>query len=193
LETSLKKLNLEYVDLYLIHWPGIRGPLTNSPEVPEKRRETWRAFVDSHKKGKCKAIGVSNYTVQHLEDLLKHSNTAPHVNQVEYHPKLQQKPLVSFCAQHNIVLEAYSSLGQGHLVNDPTAAAIGKEKGKSGCQVLLRWGLQKGAIILPKSAHTERIRENMELFGWELTPAEMARLDALDTDTHFTWDPTSVV
>ncbi|MGI0156751.1 MAG: aldo/keto reductase, partial [Thermoplasmata archaeon] len=167
---SLERLGLDYVDLYLIHWPRA--------DSPGDRLETWRAFEELKDAGLCRAIGVSNYTIRHLEELAR-ARTPPAVNQVEFHPFVYDPELVEYCSTHGIRLEAYSPLTRNRRLDDPTIAEVARTVGRSPAQVLIRWGLQHGAVEIPKSVHRERIRENARVFDFELPDAAMARLDAL--------------
>ncbi|WP_175615059.1 aldo/keto reductase [Piscibacillus halophilus] len=179
-ETSLNKLGLEYLDLYLIHWP-----------VPEqnKYKESWKAMEKLYNDGKIRAIGVSNFKEHHLEDLMKDAEVAPMVNQVEYHPHLQQRSLHEFCKQHNIQLEAWSPLKQGKLLDDPTLTDIAKRHGKSTAQVILRWDLQQEVVTIPKSVKQHRIQENADVFDFELTEEEMKLIHDMNKDERVGPDP----
>jgi diketogulonate reductase-like aldo/keto reductase len=178
-DKSLRRLGLGYIDLYLIHWP-----------VPELRAETWKALVELKRRGSCRAIGVSNYTVRHLKELLGGSDVTPAVNQVEFNPFLYQKELLRFCDGKEIQLEAYSPLTRGHKLDHPVVLAVAKRYSKSPAQVMIRWGLQHGLVVIPKSTHPERIKENSEVFDFEISPADMSKLDALGEGLHTVWDPT---
>lgn len=180
-ERSLKRLNLDYVDLYLIHWPE-----------PGKRSESWRALEEIRKRGHCRSIGVSNYTVRHLEELLCSAEVVPVNNQVEFSPFLYQRKLLEFCAAKGISLTAYCPLTHGDKLDHRTVREIGRKYGKSGAQVLLRWALQHNVVAIPKSARNPRIEENAALYDFELGAPEMAALDALDENYRTTWDPTGV-
>jgi diketogulonate reductase-like aldo/keto reductase len=180
-DRSLNRLGLDYVDLYLIHWPE-----------PGKRGESWRALVELAHEGRARSIGVSNYTVAHLEELLRESDVVPANNQVEFSPFLYQKKLLEFCTSNAITLTAYCPLTHGDKLDHPTIAAIGKRHGKTGAQVLLRWALQHGVIAIPKSARPERIAENAALYDFELDAGDMKKLDALDEGYRTSWDPTRV-
>jgi methylglyoxal/glyoxal reductase len=180
-DVSLRRLGLEYVDLYLIHWP-----------VERLRRESWRALEHILAEGRARAIGVSNYTVRHLTELLDHANIIPAVNQVELHPFLQQRELVEFCEKAGIVVEAYSPLTKGQKLGDPQLAAIAAETGRTPAQVLIRWSLQKGCVVIPKSSNERRLVENATVFDFELSEAQMAGLDALEANLHTAWDPAGV-
>ncbi|TVY02099.1 aldo/keto reductase [Cohnella terricola] len=177
-ETSLEKLGLEYLDLYLIHWP-----------VSGKYKEAWRALEALYKAGCVKAIGVSNFQIHHLEDLMKDAEIKPMVNQVELHPRLSQQALRDFCARHDIQIEAWSPLMQGQLLDNQVLQEIGTRHGKSVAQVILRWDLQHGIVTIPKSTKAARIIENATVFDFELTNDEMARIDALNENLRVGPDP----
>jgi diketogulonate reductase-like aldo/keto reductase len=178
-DTSLRKLGLGYIDLYLIHWP-----------VPELRSESWRALVELQRRGSCRAIGVSNYTVKHLNELLDSSDVTPAVNQVEFNPFLYQKELLRFCNGKGIQLEAYSPLTRGHKLDHPVVLDVARRYSKSPAQIMIRWGLQHGLVVIPKSTRAERIKENSEVFDFEISSADMSKLDSLGEDLHTVWDPT---
>ena len=177
-EASLRRLGIGYIDLYLIHWP-----------VPKLRGETWRALVRLREDGVCRSIGVSNYTIPHLEELLATSDVVPAVNQVEFSPFLYQQGLLEFCRSRGILVEAYSPLTKGQRLGDPVLGSVARAHGRTPAQVLLRWGLQRGLVVLPKSARPARIRENAALFDFELPPADLARLDALSEAYRTSWNP----
>ncbi len=177
-DQSLRKLGLDYVDLYLVHWP-----------VAGKRLDSWRALERLRAEGRAKAIGVSNFLVPHLEELLANANEAPSVNQIEVHPFLQHRETRAFCRERGIVVEAYSPLANGRRLGDRRVVALAKRVGRSPAQVLLRWGVQHGMVVLPKSVHEERIRENAALFDFSLDAAAMAELDALEAGAATGWDP----
>jgi diketogulonate reductase-like aldo/keto reductase len=170
-EQSLRRLRLQYVDLYLIHWP-VQGMSLN----------TWRAMVNLLRSGKARAVGVSNYTIELLQEILQNSDVVvPAVNQVEFHPFLYQKHLLSFCEKNGIQLEAYSPLTRGYKLNDPTILAVAKKYGnKTPAQVLIRWSLQHGLVVIPKSIHENRIRENSQVFDFQIGPEDMRLLDSLN-------------
>eukprot|EP00123_Amoebidium_parasiticum_P006406 comp17355_c0_seq1/m.16631 comp17355_c0_seq1/g.16631 ORF comp17355_c0_seq1/g.16631 comp17355_c0_seq1/m.16631 type:complete len:295 (-) comp17355_c0_seq1:74-958(-) len=194
-ESSLKRLNLSYIDLYLVHWPGVQGKKHDDPDMGRVRRETWRALQDLYKQGRVRAIGVSNFTIRHLDELLTHSDTTvvPAVNQVEFHPMCQQRDLQAYCDSKGIFMEAYSSLGTGQLVESSVVADLATKYGKSSAQILLRWGLQHGTAVLPKSGNPARIRSNGQIFDFELSCEDMTRLDGLGGERkHICWDPTDI-
>jgi len=178
-DKSLRRLGLGYIDLYLIHWP-----------VTELRGETWKALVELQRRGSCRAIGVSNYTVRHLQELLDSSEVTPAVNQVEFNPFLYQEDLLHFCNDKGIQLEAYSPLTRGHKLRHPTVVDVAQRYSKSPAQVMIRWSLQHELVVIPKSARPERIRENSEVFDFEISSADMSRLDSLSENLHTDWDPT---
>ncbi|KPC68273.1 glyoxal reductase [Thermoactinomyces vulgaris] len=177
-EASLNKLGLEYLDLYLIHWP-----------VEGKYKEAWRALETLYKEGRVKAIGVSNFHIHHLEDLMEDAEIKPMVNQVEYHPRLTQKDLKAFCREYGIQLEAWSPLMQGQLLDHQVLKEIGNKYGKSPAQVILRWDLQNGVVTIPKSTKAHRIAENAQVFDFELTKEEMERIDGLNQNKRVGPDP----
>ena len=177
-EKSRRELGLDYVDLYLIHWP-----------VPGLRQESWKALLKIRDEGLARSIGVSNYTIRHLEELLRATPAPPAVNQVEFHPFLYQKELLEFCVSKKIQLEAYSPLTRGHRLDHPVIAQIAARHGRTPAQVLIRWSLQHGLVVIPKSIRPERIRENAAVFDFELNADDMKRLDSLDESSHVAWDP----
>jgi diketogulonate reductase-like aldo/keto reductase len=177
-DASLARLGLEYVDLYLIHWP-----------VAGKRRDSWRALERIAAEGRAKSIGVSNYLVPHLEELFSHAEEMPAANQIELHPFLQQRDTRALCNKHGIVVQGYSPLTRGHRLGHPAIVDIAKRIGKTPAQVVLRWGIQHGHAILPKSTREARIRENADLFGFTLDDPAMQALDGLDEGSAVSWDP----
>ncbi len=177
-DTSLDKLGLDYLDLYLIHWP-----------VKGKYNEAWRALETLYADGRVKAIGVSNFHVHHLEDVMKEAKIVPMVNQVEYHPYLAQQDLLAFCKARNIQMEAWSPLMQGQLLDHPVLQEIAGKHGKSVAQVILRWDLQHGVVTIPKSTKENRIIENADVFDFELSPDEFARIDGLNRNQRVGADP----
>jgi diketogulonate reductase-like aldo/keto reductase len=160
--------------------------------VTELRRPAWRKMEELCKSGRAKAIGVSNYTIAHLEELLAECTVPPAVNQVELHVFLQQPELVKFCQAHNIVVEAYSPLAHGERLDDPVLAAIASKHDKTPVQVMIRWCLEIGTVPLPKSATPERIAQNLDVFDFELDSDDMAKIKSLESDFRTAWDPTHV-
>eukprot|EP00029_Vermamoeba_vermiformis_P011336 TRINITY_DN6206_c0_g1_i1.p1 TRINITY_DN6206_c0_g1~~TRINITY_DN6206_c0_g1_i1.p1 ORF type:complete len:304 (+),score=37.67 TRINITY_DN6206_c0_g1_i1:56-967(+) len=190
---SLKRLGMDYLDLYLIHWPGVDGVDRNSKDNGKIRAETWRALEKLHKDGKCKSIGVSNYTVKHLEELLKNCEYEPSVNQVEFHPMLYQKDLLEFCRKHEIVLEGYSPFAKGKLIKNEEILGIAKKYNKTAAQVLIRWSLQHNVVCIPKSGVEDRVQENINVFDFEISEEDMKTLDAMNKNWHCTWNPETVL
>ncbi|MGM1022610.1 MAG: aldo/keto reductase [Bacillota bacterium] len=177
-EVSLDKLGLDYLDLYLIHWP-----------VQGKYKEAWRALESLYKEGRIKAIGVSNFQIHHLEDVMKDAEIAPMVNQVEFHPQLTQAELLQFCQKNNIQMEAWSPLMQGQLLDHAVLQDIATKYGKSVAQVILRWDVQQGVVTIPKSTKAHRIVENADIFDFELTQEDMDRIQALNANHRVGPDP----
>ncbi|HEX4624779.1 MAG TPA: aldo/keto reductase [Solirubrobacteraceae bacterium] len=182
---SLERLETDYVDLYLIHWP-----------VPSEDRyvETWQALGEFHREGRARSIGVSNFNLEHLERLGRETETMPAVNQVELHPYLAQRELRAYQRDHGIATEAWSPIGQGgDVLDDPAIGAIAESHDRSPAQVIIRWHLQSGNIVIPKSVTPERIAENFRAFDFELSDAEMAQIDGLDRDERLGPDPATFV
>ncbi|MGQ3386592.1 aldo/keto reductase [Bacillus velezensis] len=177
-DTSLEKLGLDYLDLYLIHWP-----------VEGKYIDAWRALETLYRDGRIKAIGVSNFQIHHLKHLMKETEIKPMINQVEYHPRLTQKELLAFCAEQGIQLEAWSPLMQGQLLDHPVLQEIAEKYGKSAAQIILRWDLQNGVITIPKSTKKHRIEENANVFDFELSADDMKRIDDLNENLRVGPDP----
>ena len=178
-DKSLKTLNTDYIDLYLIHWP-----------VKGKRKESWKALEKIYESGYCKSIGVSNYMILHLEELFSYANTIPVINQVEFSPYNYQKDLLDFCNKNKIILEAYSPLTRMQKLDDPKVLPIAKKHNKTVAQVLIRWAIEHEIVVIPKSARKERIIENANVFDFELDAANMKILNNLDEGLHVSWDPT---
>jgi diketogulonate reductase-like aldo/keto reductase len=177
-DESLQRLGLDYVDLYLIHWP-----------VPGKRLDSWRALERLHAEGRARSIGVSNFLVPHLEELLAGARQVPAVNQIELTPFLQRRETRALCARHGIVVEAYSPLTHGRRLDHPVVKDVARRVGRSVAQVLLRWGLQQGLVVLPKSSKPARIAENGALYDFTLDERAMNELDALEEGLVTGWDP----
>jgi diketogulonate reductase-like aldo/keto reductase len=204
LETSLRKLKLDYIDLYLIHYPV------------RERRQIWRALEALRAEGKARSIGVSNFTIRHLTELLAETKTVPAVNQVEFHPYLYQRDLLDFCAGEGIVIEAYSPLTKGVRLKDPKLVAVARKykktepqqatpwsrlplldrlsrvsEIKSPAQILIRWALQHGLVVIPKSANRRRIFEDADVFDFEISAEDMEILDRFNENLRTCWDPTN--
>ena len=177
---SLQRLDTDYVDLYLVHWP-----------VPGRYRDTWRAMEAILASGRARAIGVSNFLIPNLEDILGDGGTVPSVNQVEFHPLLVQPDLLEFCRRHDIRVEAWSPLMQGGVFAVPTVQELARQHGRTVAQITLRWNLQHGVVTIPKSSRAERIEENAGIFDFELSAEDMSTLDALDQGKRVGPDPAS--
>ena len=180
-DVSRKKLDIDVVDLYLVHWP-----------VKAKYKETWKALEKLLADGKVRAIGVSNFLVHHLEDLLKSSSVKPVLNQVEFHPFLVQKELLDFDARSGIRHEAWSPLTRGRSLDHEVITGIGKKHGRTNAQVVPRWDLQLGVVTIPKSVHRERILENSKVFDFSLDADDMARITGLDTGSRIGPNPDTI-
>ena len=177
-ETSLKKLDLDYVDLYLIHWP-----------VKEKYKESWKVLENLYKEGRVRAIGVSNFTIDQLEDLLSVAEIKPMVNQVELHPLLAQPELREYCKKQEIQIEAWAPLGQGRLLDHPGLKEIAARHKKSTAQVILRWDLQNEIVTIPKSIKESRIIENAAIYDFALSESDIEKINALNENKRFGADP----
>lgn len=175
---SIERLDTDYIDLYLIHWP--KGPLS---------LETWKAMEEIYESGRARAIGVSNFLVHHLEELLPHCKVTPMVDQVEFHPYLQLPDLQSFCRANAIQFEAWSPIMKGQVNEIPLLQELAHRFGKTPVQVTLRWEIQKGIVTIPKSVHRDRILSNAEIFDFEIPATDMARIDALDRHHRIGADP----
>lgn len=173
-EKSLKALGLDYLDLYLIHWPG-----------KDKYVDTWRALERLYDEKLVRSIGVSNFQIHHLEHLAANSNEKPVLNQIELHPRLTQEDVREYCQEQEIVVESWSPLGRGHLLSEPTIQHIASKHGKTAAQVIIRWHLQNNLVVIPKSINEHRIIENADVFDFELTLNEMNELSALNLNERF--------
>ena len=178
-EESLERLGVDYVDLYLIHWPA------------DGWQQAWDDLQTIYASGRAKAIGVSNFQAHHIEELLKNSSVTPAVDQIESSPQFTNQELIDFLGTQGIAVEAWSPLGGtgGNLLTDPTLAEIGAQYGKSPAQTVIRWHIQRGIVVLPKSVHEERIRQNFDVFDFSLSDSDMAAINALNTGKRNGADP----
>ncbi|MEE4285651.1 MAG: aldo/keto reductase [Mariniphaga sp.] len=177
-EKSLERLQTDYLDLYLIHWP--KGKLS---------LDTWKAMEELYEKGLIRAIGVSNFLVHHLEDFLPECNVVPAVNQVEFHPELIQPELLEYCQEKGIQPEAWSPIMKGKVLNIPVLQALAAKYKKTPVQIVLRWDIQKGVVTIPKSVHPDRIISNADIFDFELEDEDMAKIDRLDKNKRLGFHP----
>ncbi len=180
-EKSLESLQTDYVDLILLHFP-----------VSLVRKKAWKELEKIHADGKAKSIGVSNYTIKHLEEMKEYAKVMPAVNQVELHVFLQQPELIAYCREHNIVVEAYSPLAHAREMSEPVIADIATKHGKTYAQIMLRWCVQQGLVVLPKSVNVERVQQNIDIFDFELSDADMTKLAGLNRALRTCWDPTHI-
>lgn len=180
-EQSMERLGLQYVDLLLLHFP-----------VPVQRKKAWKELEKIKAEGGAKSIGVSNYTIKHLEEMKLYATEMPVVNQVELHVFLQQPELVDYCRTAGIAIEAYSPLAHGKRMDDPVITDIATKHDKTYAQIMLRWGIENGLIILPKSTTPERVRENIALFDFELYLEDLQRITKLNRNMRTCWDPTHI-
>jgi 2,5-diketo-D-gluconate reductase A len=181
---SLERLGMDHVDLYLIHWPAPAQDLFV---------ESWRAFEQIREEGRARTIGVSNFRIEDLERLVAETDTVPTVNQVELHPRFQQAELRAWHEEHEIATEAWSPLGQGEALGEATIVEIAERLGRTPAQVVIRWHLQLGNVVIPKSVTPERIRKNIDVFGFELSDEEMAAIGRLDAGGRIGPDPSAFV
>lgn len=177
-DESLERLDTDYVDLYLIHWP-VKGCY----------QETWKAMEEIYHSGRAKSVGVSNFLIHHLQDILENSDLVPAVNQVEFHPFLVQPELLNFCKEHQIQLEAWSPLIRGEIVSVSEVQRLAEKYQKTPAQIALRWDLQHEVVTIPRSIHRDRIEENSQIFDFELSDEDMTLLDALDAGRRIGPDP----
>jgi diketogulonate reductase-like aldo/keto reductase len=177
-DDSLSRLEMDYVDMYMIHWP-VSGLFV----------DTWKALEAIYQSGRTRSIGVSNFLVHHLEDLCEHAQVMPMVDQVEFHPYLQQPPLQQYCRENDIHLQAWSPLMRGAIGEVPEVSRVAEQHAKTPAQVALRWAIQKGVLVLVKSVHRERIISNAQIYDFELSDEEMGLLDGLDREQRFGTHP----
>jgi len=179
-DESMARLGLDHLDLLLIHWP-----------VPSRDLyvETWKAFIKLKEEGRVSSIGVSNFKVPHLQRIIDETGVIPVINQIELHPRLQQRDMREFHAKHNIITEAWSPLGSGRLIEDPVIREIAGKHGKSAAQVMLRWHVEIGNVVIPKSITPSRIRENIDVFDFKLDADDHKKIEGLDNSTRFGSDP----
>lgn len=187
-ERTVGKLGVDYLDLYLIHWPASKKQYENPDEI---NLDTWRAMTELYKAGRIKAIGVSNFKPHHLAPLME-TEVAPMVNQIEYHPGYMQNETVEFCKKNGIALEAWSPLGSGRVLSDPDLSRIAEKYGKSVAQICIRWCLQNGVIALPKSVTESRIKQNLEVFDFEISAEDMNFIDSMGEVGYSGLDPDEV-
>uniref|UniRef100_UPI00359004F9 glyoxal reductase-like isoform X1 n=2 Tax=Myxine glutinosa TaxID=7769 RepID=UPI00359004F9 len=192
-QRSLTSLRLSYLDLYLVHWPGKQGWHSEDKRNPGIRQETWNLLEGLRQSGELHAVGISNYTLVHTHDLLSRCRVPPAVLQVEFHPKLVQRQLLDVCRTHGIHLQAYSSLGTGDLVSDPTVVEVSLRCGRRPAQTLLRWAVQQGIGVIPKSTNVHHLAENVDIFNFTLSDEDMECLNSLDVHKHYCWDPHTVM
>ena len=180
MDASLKRLGVDYVDLYLVHWP-----------VPQTYASVWEKMELLYEQKLARAIGVSNYQAHHLQDLLKTANVVPAINQIECYPYLSQEPLVQFCLENKIRPQAWGPLGAGQsdVLANPVVAAIAAEHNKTAAQVVLRWNVQRGVVVIPKSVHQNRLAENINIFDFELGELQMQQMDGLNKNLRLGSDP----
>lgn len=171
---SLEKLQMDYVDLYLLHWP-----------VADCYLPSWNILEELQSEGRTKSVGVSNFQTRHLDELMANSDIVPVVNQIECHPYLNQEPLRSFCRDKGIQVTAWAPLGRTNIFEDPVITGLAGIYGRTPAQIILRWEIQNGIIVIPKSVHRERIKENSKVFDFELKPEDMAKMNGLNKDQRF--------
>ncbi|XP_066547992.1 uncharacterized oxidoreductase ZK1290.5 [Amia ocellicauda] len=187
---SCRRLGVEYLDLYLIHWPDCMSPGKCNRHV---RAETWRALEELNDEGVCRAIGVSNFLIRHLEELKEDCGVVPHVNQVEYHPFQRPQELLEYCRQEGIVFEGFCPLAKGQALTHPTIVQLANKYGQTPSQICICWSIQNGVVTIPKSTKEDRILENCQALHFNLEDTDMAILNALHDGRHVSWDPTDVV
>ncbi|XP_047449060.1 glyoxal reductase-like [Mugil cephalus] len=190
---SLSQLDMSYIDLYLIHWPGTQGLEVTDPCNSVNRAKSWASLEELHGQGKLKAIGVSNYTPAHMKELMQSCKVRPALHQVEFHPRLCQAEMRRLCKEYGVCFQAYSSMGKGDLVTNPVVMEVAQSCQRTPAQVLLRWAVQQGVPVLPKSSNPERIEGNAKIFDFTLSDTDMDRLSALDCGHKYCRDSSEVV
>ncbi|KAG8437972.1 hypothetical protein GDO86_008599 [Hymenochirus boettgeri] len=189
---SIAELGCEYLDLYLIHWPGKQGRRSEDSRNAEAREISWKTMEDLYKSGLIKAIGVSNYTEKHLTQLLSFCHIVPAVLQVEFHPRLPQKSLLEFCRTNGIHFQAYSSLGCGELLSHEDVREVANKHGRTPSQILLQWALRQGVGVIPKSSDPKRIKENFAVWDFELSELQANKIKGDGKEKRYCWDPSEV-
>lgn len=180
-DTSLKKLQTDYVDLILLHFP-----------ISVLRKKSWKALEEIRQSGRAKSIGVSNYTIRHLEEMKKYANQMPVINQVELHVFLQQPKLIEYCQKNNIVVEAYSPLAHSKVMDNEVIASLAEKHSKTYAQIMLRYLIELGTVVIPKSVHPDRIKQNIDVFDFSLDKSDINKLKKLDKNYRTCWNPTSI-
>eukprot|EP00658_Telonema_sp_P-2_P036644 TRINITY_DN26460_c0_g1_i2.p1 TRINITY_DN26460_c0_g1~~TRINITY_DN26460_c0_g1_i2.p1 ORF type:complete len:288 (+),score=39.63 TRINITY_DN26460_c0_g1_i2:161-1024(+) len=192
LRRSLGELGMEYVDMYLVHWPGSWSGAESAEQAKSRRQRIWREMEKILESGRARSIGVSNFMPHHLQDLAESATVMPMVNQIEFNPFQQAKHVRAACHQLDIVCQGYSPLAKAHCLNHPAVCRIADSLGATAAQVLIRWSLQSGVPVIPKTTRPERVLENIGSLDIELNSAQMSVLDGLDSNMRVTWDPTQV-
>uniref|UniRef100_A0A3Q3X9J6 NADP-dependent oxidoreductase domain-containing protein n=1 Tax=Mola mola TaxID=94237 RepID=A0A3Q3X9J6_MOLML len=189
-QKSCSQVGVEYLDIYMLHWPGTMKPGGCNRE---QRAESWRALEELYEEGLCRSIGVSNFKIHHLEQLKEDCSVVPHVNQVEYHPYQLPNKLIEYCRKEDIAFQGYSPLAKGQTLSNPTINELAHKYGRTPAQICIRWSIQNGAITIPKSTKKERIVENYQvIFGFSLEEEDMENINKLHDGRHVSWDPTNV-
>ncbi|XP_056452240.1 uncharacterized oxidoreductase ZK1290.5-like [Gadus chalcogrammus] len=186
---SCTRMGIDYFDMYMLHWPDSMQPGRSNREL---RAESWRALEELEKLGRCRSIGVSNFMIHHLQQLKEDCGAVPHANQVEYHVYQQPRQLVEYCREEGIVFQGYSPLAKGQALGDPTVLKLAEKYGRTPAQICIRWNIQNEVVTTPKSTKIERVRENCDVFGFQLEDADMEELTQLHDGRHVCWDPTNV-
>jgi len=179
-DTSLRKLQTDYIDLYLVHWP-----------IKSKRKDTWKALEKIYADGRVRAIGVANYLMPLLEELKTYATMAPAINQVEFSPYLFLEDLLNYCRKNKIQLQAYSPLIRGRKLNDPRLLQLAKKYNKTAAQIILRWDIQSGVSTIPKSSNRHRLKENFDVFDFELSASDMKLINSFNENLRIVGDPAS--